>query len=95
MPAPSGPKNRGYRLPIAALLLLALIWGCYYVASQQTVKQMSVFTTGIVIRFLTMIFLLLIMGKKKELPKLMNVYYPIGISTCYLIWELRCVTTLT
>ena len=58
---------------IAPLLILAVIWGSYYVASQQTVKQMSVFTTGIVIRFITMILLFFIMWKKDELKKLFTV----------------------
>ncbi len=54
----------------APLFLLALIWGCYYVASQQAVSQMSVFSTGIVIRFITMILLLIVMAKKGELKLL-------------------------
>lgn len=49
------------------LILLAIIWGCYYVASQRLVGQMSVFTAGIVIRFLTMVLLLGIMIRRKEL----------------------------
>lgn len=52
------------------LLLLALIWGCYYVASQQAVAKMSVFTVGIVIRFITLILLLIIMLAKNELKLL-------------------------
>lgn len=54
------------------LILLALIWGCYYVASQQAVKQMSVFAVGIVIRFITMMLLLIIMGSKGELKLLIK-----------------------
>lgn len=54
------------------LLLLAVIWGCYYVASQKAVEGLSVFSVGIVIRFLTMIFLSIIMWKKGELPKLLR-----------------------
>lgn len=54
----------------APLLLLALIWGCYYVASQQAVAKMSVFTVGIVIRFITLILLLVIMFARKELKLL-------------------------
>lgn len=57
---------------ILPLLLLAVIWGCYYVASQQAVKQMSVFSTGIVIRFLTMLLLFAVMGAKKELGLLLH-----------------------
>ena len=58
---------------IFPLILLAFIWGCYYVASQQAVKSMSVFTVGIVIRFLTMLLLLIIMGAKGELKLLFKV----------------------
>lgn len=56
------------------LLLLALVWGGYYVASQQAVGLMSVFTVGIVIRFITMIFLTIIMLWKKEFKDLFNVH---------------------
>ncbi len=52
------------------LILLAFIWGCYYVASQRAISEMSVFTVGIVIRFLTMILLVLIMIRRKELKLL-------------------------
>lgn len=55
------------------LIGLCFIWGGYYVASQQTVKQMSVFDTGIVIRFLTMILLIVIMGARGELKQLFHV----------------------
>ena len=58
---------------LVPLILLAFIWGCYYVASQQALKGLSVFTMGIVIRFLTMILLLIIMGAKGELPLLLKV----------------------
>lgn len=58
---------------IIPLIGIALIWGSYYVASQQAVKGMSVFTTGIFIRFVTMILLLLIMGKRGELKSLFKV----------------------
>lgn len=64
---------------IAPLLLIAVIWGCYYVASQQTIKgfaedgHMSQFPTGIVIRFLTMILLTIIMWRKGELKLLLKV----------------------
>jgi len=54
------------------LVLLPGIWGCYYVASQQSVARMSVFSVGIIIRFVTMIFLLLIMLRKKEIKLLLN-----------------------
>jgi len=52
------------------LILLPLIWGCYYVASRQSVAKMSVFSVGIMIRFITMILLLIIMLRKKEMKLL-------------------------
>jgi len=55
------------------LILLAFIWACYYIASQQTVKEMSVFTAGIIIRFVTMILLGIVMGTGGELKKLCKV----------------------
>jgi len=55
------------------LLLLPLVWGCYYVASQQAVSRMSVFSVGVLIRFITMVFLLVIMARKKELKRLVQV----------------------
>ncbi len=55
-----------------SLILLAFIWGGYYVASQRVVSEMSVFTVGIVIRFITMILLLLIMVMKNELKLLFH-----------------------
>lgn len=58
---------------VLPLIGLCFIWGGYYVASQQTVKQMSVFDTGIVIRFLTMILLIVIMGTRGELKQLFHV----------------------
>lgn len=64
---------------VAPLLLLAVIWGCYYVASQQTIKgmaepgRMSQFPTGIIIRFITMILLFFIMWKRDELKLLLKV----------------------
>ncbi len=54
------------------LLLLALIWGCYYVASQRVVSQMSVFSAGIVIRFITLILLTFVMMARKELKLLLR-----------------------
>jgi drug/metabolite transporter (DMT)-like permease len=60
------------------LIAISFIWGTYYVASQQTVKQMSVFNTGIVIRFLTMILLLVIMGVRGELKNLFHVKGVLG-----------------
>lgn len=52
---------------IAPLLLLPVIWGSYYVASQKWVGFTSVFTAGVGIRLITLIFLTLIMLKRGEL----------------------------
>jgi len=57
----------------ALLILLAVIWGGYYVASQRSVSQMSVFSVGIVIRFITMILLLVVIIRKGELKRLLQV----------------------
>lgn len=54
------------------LLLLAVIWGCYYVASHRAVEGLSVFSVGVVIRFITMILLGGIMFGKGELPALLK-----------------------
>ena len=54
----------------APLILLAIIWGAYFVASQRAVSQMSVFTVGIAVRFLTMVILTIIMAKRNELKLL-------------------------
>ena len=54
----------------APLILLSIIWGCYYVASQKAVSGMSVFTVGIVIRFITMVILTVVMLKKQQLKLL-------------------------
>ena len=43
MPAPPGSKNRGYRLPIAALLLLALIWGYAWVVMKIALRLRPAF----------------------------------------------------
>lgn len=55
------------------LLLLPIIWGGYYVASQQAVSGISVFSVGIIIRFITMLLLLVIMTKTKQVKMLMHV----------------------
>lgn len=55
------------------LFLLAVIWGCYYIATQKAVEHMSVFTVGIVIRFITMILLSVVMVRKKELKDLFKI----------------------
>lgn len=54
------------------LLLLALVWGCYYVASQKAVEGMSVFSVGVVVRFITLILLTIIMWKKGQLKLLLQ-----------------------
>ena len=51
-------SNKGKLVP---LLILPVIWGSYYVASQKLVGYTSAFTSGLGIRLLTMIFLTIIM----------------------------------
>lgn len=58
---------------IIPLLILPVIWGIYYVATQQLIEYTSVFTSGLGIRFLTMILLTVIMWKRKELTLLLRV----------------------
>lgn len=48
------------------LLILPVIWGSYYVASQKLVGFTSVFTAGVAIRFVTMLLLTVIMVKRGE-----------------------------
>ena len=55
---------------LAPLLILPVIWGSYYVASQKWVAYTSVFTSGVGIRLLTLVFLTWIMAKRGELPLL-------------------------
>lgn len=55
------------------LLILPVVWGGYYVASQKLVTFTSAFTSGAAIRFLTMIFLTAIMWKRKELSMLLQI----------------------
>ena len=52
---------------VLSVLLLSVIWGSYYVASQRTVAGLSVFSAGFYIRFVTWILLTLVMAAKKEL----------------------------
>ncbi len=59
---------------IAPLLLLPVIWGSYYVASQKWVGYTSVFTSGVGIRLITFFFLTLIMWKRGELPLLLKTH---------------------
>lgn len=58
---------------VLPLVLLALIWGSYYVASQKSVEQMSVFSVGILIRLLTMILLVAILAFRAQLHLLLQV----------------------
>lgn len=57
---------------ILPLLILPVIWGSYYVASQKIIGYTSAFTAGVGIRFITMIFLTVIMYRRSELQKLTN-----------------------
>lgn len=59
---------------LAPLLVLPVIWGSYYIASQQLVGYTSVFASGVGIRFLTMLFLTVIMWRREELPRLLQVH---------------------
>ncbi len=58
---------------ITPLLLLALIWGNYFIASNKALEQMSSFTVGIIIRFITMILLTIILIGKGKLGTLLQV----------------------
>lgn len=58
-----------------SVLLLSVIWGSYYVASQRTVAGLSVFSAGFFIRFVTWILLTAVMAVRKELPRLLRVKY--------------------
>lgn len=57
---------------IINLIIAPIIWGCYYVASQRLVGYTSVFTSGVGIRILTMVFLTLIMFRRGELHLLLK-----------------------
>ena len=46
------------------LLILPVIWGTYYVASQKLVGFTSSFTSGLSIRFVVMLALIVIMAKR-------------------------------
>lgn len=59
---------------IIPLLVLPVIWGSYYVASQRLVGYTSVFTSGVAIRFLTMVFLTVVMWRRGELPLLLRTH---------------------
>ncbi len=60
---------------IAALLALPVIWGAFYVFSQQAVYGVGTFVAGMLIRFFTLILLLLVMGPQKQIKLLFNVKY--------------------
>ncbi|MCH5353541.1 MAG: DMT family transporter [Acutalibacter sp.] len=55
------------------LLLLALIWGSYYVASQKAIERLSVFEAGVFIRLIALILLGAIMVGKGQLRLLFQV----------------------
>ncbi|GAB2044284.1 carboxylate/amino acid/amine transporter [Agathobaculum sp. TL06] len=61
--------------PVFPVLLLAVIWGTYYVASQQTVAGMSVFSMGVYIRLIVMVFLTVLMALRGELKLLLQVRF--------------------
>ena len=48
------------------LLILPVIWGTYYVASQKLVGFTSSFTSGLSIRFVVMLALIVIMARKRR-----------------------------
>ena len=54
------------RRGLAPLLILPVIWGSYYVASQKWVGYTSVFTSGVGIRLVTFVLLTVIMLKRGE-----------------------------
>ena len=54
------------RKGLVPLLILPVIWGSYYVASQKWVGYTSVFTAGVGIRLVTFLLLTLIMLKRGE-----------------------------
>lgn len=64
-----------YTKSIGSLLALPVIWGLYYVATNAAVSQMSVFSVGIVIRFLTMLLLTVFMGCRGQLRELFKVQH--------------------
>lgn len=51
---------------LAPLLILPVIWGGYYVASQRWVGYTSVFTSGVGIRLVTFVLLTVLMVKRGE-----------------------------
>lgn len=59
----------------ACLLILPVVWGCYYVASNLAVEQMSVFAVGIVIRLTTLVLLTAIMVLRRQLRDLFRIKY--------------------
>lgn len=61
------PKSKG------SLLLLPVIWGIYYLATNAAVSHMSVFSVGIVIRLATLVLLTVLMGCRGQLHELLRV----------------------
>lgn len=55
---------------IIPLILLAIIWGVYYVATHAAVEYMPVFVVGIVIRLITMVLLTVLMLSRGQLGSL-------------------------
>ena len=74
------------------LLILPVIWGTYYVASQKLVGFTSSFTSGLSIRFVVMLALIVIMAKRGELGLLWKTegvrarLVMIGTLGCLLDW---------
>lgn len=58
---------------LVCLLVLPVIWGGYYVASNLAVAEMSIFTTGIVIRFFTMLLLTAMMLARHQFYELFRI----------------------
>ncbi len=57
---------------LVPLLLLPVIWGCYYVASQQWVGFTSTFISGLGIRLVTLVLLTIIMCSRHEMGLLLK-----------------------
>lgn len=63
---------------MGCLIALPFIWGIYYVASNAAVSHMSVFSVGIVIRFITMLILTLFMCIRGQLGELLKIQHVWG-----------------
>ncbi len=57
---------------ISPLLILAVIWGSYYVASQRWIGFTSVFPAGVGIRAVTLVLLTIVMLRRHELALLLK-----------------------